>query len=126
MYYLTIENNFSSAHQLRGYKGKCENLHGHNWRVILTVKGEKLNDIGILIDFHDMKKILKTAIDDLDHININEHPGFTAQNPSSENIARYLFEKISELLLDGGNADIVTEEVTVYESDTSRCTYRPS
>ena len=125
MFYLTIEDHFSSAHQLRGYKGKCENLHGHNWRVILTVKGETLNDIGILIDFHDMKSVLKEALGDLDHVNVNEHPAFLTQNPSSENLARYLFGKVSALLSGRGFADIITDEVTVYESETSRCTYRP-
>ena len=124
MFFLTIEDHFSSAHQLRGYKGKCENLHGHNWRVVLTVKGEKLNDIGILIDFHDMKAVLKEALADLDHVNINEHPAFTAQNPSSENLARYIFEKVGALLSGRGFADIMMDEVTVYESETSRCTYR--
>ena len=124
MFHLTIEDHFSSAHQLRGYKGKCENLHGHNWKVILTVKGEKLNGIGILIDFHDMKAVLKEALADLDHVNINEHPSFTAQNPSSENLARYIFEKVGALLSGRGFADIMMDEVTVYESETSRCTYR--
>ena len=124
MFHLTIEDHFSSAHQLRGYKGKCENLHGHNWKVILTVKGEKLNSIGILIDFHDMKAVLKEALADLDHVNINEHPSFTAQNPSSENLARYIFEKVGALLSGRGFADIMMDEVTVYESETSRCTYR--
>ena len=124
MFHLTIEDHFSSAHQLRGYKGKCENLHGHNWKVILTVKGDKLNGIGILIDFHDMKAVLKEALADLDHVNINEHPSFTAQNPSSENLARYIFEKVGALLSGRGFADIMMDEVTVYESETSRCTYR--
>jgi 6-pyruvoyltetrahydropterin/6-carboxytetrahydropterin synthase len=126
MYYLTIEDHFSSAHQLRGYKGKCENLHGHNWKVILTLRGEALNDIGILIDFHDMKAILKDALSGLDHVNINEHPAFTVHNPSSENIAKYLFDKISALLSSKDFADISTDAVTVYESETSRCTYKLS
>ncbi|MGL4368209.1 MAG: 6-carboxytetrahydropterin synthase QueD [Spirochaetota bacterium] len=126
MYYLTIENHFSSAHQLRGYKGKCENLHGHNWRVILTVRGGKLNSIGILIDFHDLKDLLKNVLSDLDHVNVNEHPAFIDQNPSSENLSRYIFEKISALLTEKGFADIITDAVTVYESDTARCTYRIS
>jgi 6-pyruvoyltetrahydropterin/6-carboxytetrahydropterin synthase len=125
MFYLTIEDHFSSAHQLRGYKGKCENLHGHNWRVILTVRGEALNDIGILIDFHDMKSVLKQALSDLDHVNVNEHPAFLTQNPSSENLSRYVFERIGALLSERGFADIITDEVTVFESETSRCTYRP-
>ena len=124
MFFLTIEDHFSSAHQLRGYKGKCENLHGHNWRVILTVKGEKLNDIGILIDFHDLKSVLKEALADLDHVNVNEHPSFLVQNPSSENLARYIYERVRALLSAGGFADIDMDEVTVYESETSRCTYR--
>ena len=124
MYYLTVENHFSSAHQLRGYRGKCENLHGHNWRVELTVRGENLNDIGILMDFHDLKDILREAVSDLDHVNINDHPSFTEKNPSSELLAKYIFEKVSDLLTAGNFADILTDSVTVYESDTTRCLYR--
>jgi len=124
MYYLTIEDHFSSAHQLREYKGKCENLHGHNWKVILTVKGETLNSIGILIDFNDLKKFTKEITNSLDHINLNEYPPFDRENPSSENIARHIFTRISALLKANGFADIETDSVTVYESETSRCTYR--
>jgi 6-pyruvoyltetrahydropterin/6-carboxytetrahydropterin synthase len=126
MYYLTIEDHFSSAHQLRGYKGKCENLHGHNWRVVLTVRGEKLNDIGILIDFHDLKKYLKIIMNDLDHINLNDLAPFDRVNPSSENISSWIFSRISVLLKENGFTDIIADAVTVYESDTSRCTYRES
>ncbi len=126
MYYLTIEDHFSSAHQLRGYKGKCENLHGHNWRVVLTVRGEKLNDIGILIDFHDLKKYLKIIMNDLDHINLNDLVPFDRVNPSSENISSWIFSRISVLLKENGFTDIIADAVTVYESDTSRCTYRES
>jgi 6-pyruvoyltetrahydropterin/6-carboxytetrahydropterin synthase len=124
MYYLTVEGNFSSAHQLREYKGKCENLHGHNWKIILTVRGEKLNSLGILVDFHDLKAMLKQILDSLDHINLNEHPSFLKQNPSSENIAHYIFKEISALSAERGLADIYTDSVTVYESETSRCTYK--
>ena len=126
MYYLTVEGNFSSAHQLREYKGKCENLHGHNWKIILTVRGEKLNSLGILVDFHDLKAMLKQIIDSLDHINLNEHSAFQKENPSSENIARYIFEEVSALSSARGLADIYTDSVTVYESETSRCTYQES
>jgi 6-pyruvoyltetrahydropterin/6-carboxytetrahydropterin synthase len=123
MYSLTIEGNFSSAHQLRGYKGKCENLHGHNWKVVLTVKGEKLNGIGILIDFHELKDILKESLAGLDHICINEHPAFLIENPSSENISCYIFRDISQRLHNGGHHHVVVESLTVYESETARCTY---
>lgn len=124
MYYLTIEDHISSAHQLREYKGKCENLHGHNWRIVLTVKGTTLNSIGLLIDYHDLKTVLKKALADLDHVNINEHAHFTAVNPSSENLARYIFETVQVLLSGQNSADVITDEVTVYESDTNRCSYR--
>jgi 6-pyruvoyltetrahydropterin/6-carboxytetrahydropterin synthase len=126
MYYLTVEGNFSSAHQLRGYKGKCENLHGHNWKVILTVRGEKLNSIGILVDFNELKAMLRQILDSLDHINLNDHNLFQKENPSSENIARRIFQEISALSAARGLADIYTDSVTVYESGTSRCTYKES
>ena len=123
MFLLTVEDTFASAHQLRGYKGKCENIHGHNWKVVLTVKGKKLNDIGLLIDFHDLKKILKDILTDLDHKNINEVPPFNEINPSSENIAQYIYNEIDKVLIKNYNG-INTEAVTVWESTTSRCTYK--
>jgi len=122
MYKLTIEDSFASAHQLRGYEGKCENLHGHNWKVVLNVKGEKLNNIGLLIDFKELKTILKNILNLLDHKNINELAPFTEINPSSENIARFIFHSSSKELLQI-NQDIEVDSVTVWESDTSRCTY---
>lgn len=125
MYELTIEGNFASAHQLRGYKGKCENLHGHNWRVELTVSGSELNDIGLLIDFHDLKRILNEVLDRLDHKNINDVKPFNRENPSSENIARFIALEI-EILLNDEAPDIQIASVIVWESATSRCRYVPS
>jgi 6-pyruvoyltetrahydropterin/6-carboxytetrahydropterin synthase len=125
MYILTVEDNFSSAHQLREYKGKCENLHGHNWKVIVSIKGEKLNSIGLLIDFKDLKTMLKEILTDIDHININDVAPFDKINPSSENIARYISERLSTMIIDNEEG-IEVESVTVWESDTSRCTYIPS
>jgi 6-pyruvoyltetrahydropterin/6-carboxytetrahydropterin synthase len=124
MYYLTTEDYISSAHQLRGYKGKCENLHGHNWRIILTIKGEKLNDIGLLIDFHEMKDILKKILTRLDHTNINDLDYFKEHNPSSENMASYLFNEASEELKSLNYNEIEVDCITVYESESCRCTYR--
>jgi len=86
MYILTVEDSFAAAHQLNGYMGKCENLHGHNWKIELEVAGHVLNDIGLLIDFHDLKDILKSVLADLDHVNLNETELFSTINPSSENI----------------------------------------
>ncbi len=122
MYELTIEGSFASAHQLRGYKGKCENLHGHNWKVELSVEGKALNDIGLLIDFHELKRILGEVLVRLDHKNINEIPPFNRENPSSENIARYIALE-TEILLNDDHPEVTVSHVTVWESGTSRCKY---
>lgn len=124
MYLLTVEDHFASAHQLRGYKGKCENIHGHNWRVVLNVRGERLNDIGLLIDFNDLKAVLKKVTGYLDHKNLNEVEPFDKVNPSSENIAEYIAIEVQRGLNDI-NRDVYVESVTVWESETSRCTYSP-
>lgn len=124
MYILTVEDTFASAHQLRGYKGKCENIHGHNWKVVLKIKGSKLNNIGLLIDFHDLKDILKSITGLLDHKNINEVPPFDEINPSSELIAKFICGKTAEELKKHGD-HIQVDSVTVWESATSRCTYVP-
>jgi 6-pyruvoyltetrahydropterin/6-carboxytetrahydropterin synthase len=122
MYILTVEDKFSSAHQLRGYKGKCENIHGHNWKVVLSVKGEILNNIGLLIDFTDLKSMLKKVTEMLDHKNINEVPPFEELNPSSENIAKFISDIIQSELTKSFDG-IIVDSVTVWESDTSRCCY---
>jgi 6-pyruvoyltetrahydropterin/6-carboxytetrahydropterin synthase len=124
MYILTVEDSFASAHQLRGYSGKCENLHGHNWKVVASVKGETLNETGLLVDFGELKKILRTIIGELDHRNLNEHPGFISANPSSENIAAYIARRF-DIELASFPAPVILESLTVWESDTSRCTYIP-
>ena len=124
MYILTVEDHFASAHQLRGYKGKCENIHGHNWKVVLNVRGEKLNELGLLIDFQDLKAILKKITAYLDHRNINEIEPFDRINPSSENIAVFVAEEAQKEIL-SVNKDLFVESVTVWESDTSRCTFYP-
>ncbi|HPB80632.1 MAG TPA: 6-carboxytetrahydropterin synthase QueD [Spirochaetota bacterium] len=125
MYILTIEESFAAAHQLRGYKGKCENLHGHNWKVVLSVKGSVLNDIGLLVDFGDLKAMLRETLAELDHHNLNEVTSFMKHNPSSENIARYISDRISEKLSGSQTAPAIIDSVTVWESATSRCTYIP-
>ncbi len=126
MYVLTVEETFASAHQLRGYRGKCENLHGHNWKVILSIRGEELNDIGLLVDFGDLKTALRGIIQELDHKNLNDLEYFSRNNPSSENIARYISDEFSKRLPALSPFPLNIESVTVWESNTSRCTYIPS
>lgn len=119
MFYLQVEDDFASAHQLREYKGKCENLHGHNWRVLIRVKGEQLDKTGMLMDFGILKKLLKDTLDQLDHKFLNETPPFDAINPTSENIARHLYEEIGKRLPDG----VVPHAVTVWESEKCAATF---
>jgi len=120
MYELMIESQFASAHQLRGYKGKCEALHGHNWRVQVTVSSDRLNDIGIVMDFHDLKEKVNDVVSSLDHSFLNELFPFTEKNPTSENIAKWIYESLRKKI-EKGQCDI--SSVTVWESETASATY---
>lgn len=120
MYELTIETGFAAAHQLRGYQGSCENLHGHNWRVQINVLAERLNEIDIAIDFHDLKRLAKEVITPLDHAFLNDVFPFTEKNPSSENIAKWIFDSMRKKVNDG---NIRVAAVTVWESDTASASY---
>jgi 6-pyruvoyltetrahydropterin/6-carboxytetrahydropterin synthase len=120
MYELSVEVSFSAAHQLRGYKGKCENLHGHNWKVQVSIMAETLNDIDLAIDFHDLKKIAREVIAPLDHAYLNEIFPFTEKNPSSENIAKWIFDCMKKKITD---ENINISAVTVWESDTASASY---
>ena len=121
MYKLMIETSFASAHQLRGYKGKCENLHGHNWKVQAYVTADKLNEIDIAIDFHDLKKTVNEIVAQFDHKFLNDIFPFTEKNPSSENIARWIFDSLKKGLASYEN--IKVSAVTVWESETASATY---
>lgn len=120
MYELMIESQFASAHQLRGYKGKCEELHGHNWRAQVTVSSDKLNDIGIVVDFHELKETVNEVVLSLDHTFLNELFPFTEKNPSSENIARWIYESVKKKI---GEDHYSVSSVTVWESETASATY---
>jgi 6-pyruvoyltetrahydropterin/6-carboxytetrahydropterin synthase len=120
MFDLVIEAQFSAAHQLRGYKGKCEELHGHNWRVQVTVASDKLNDIGMVIDFHELKDITGEVISSLDHTFLNEVFPFTEINPSSENVAKWIYESTKKKI---ENRNCNMSSVTVWENETSSATY---
>lgn len=122
MYELTVLGRFAAAHQLREYKGRCENLHGHNWKVEATVTAGLLNEIGLAIDFKVMKQALKEILNELDHVFLNDLPAFREQNPSSEIISRWIFERLSERLNDG---NIRVSKVTTWESEDACATYAP-
>lgn len=120
MYELTIETGFASAHQLRGYKGKCEKLHGHNWKVQVSVTAERLNEIDLAIDFHDLKRITNEVVSPLDHAFLNDIFPFTEKNPSSENVAKWIYESMKKKINDD---NIRISAVTVWESDTASASY---
>ncbi|MGD8389461.1 MAG: 6-carboxytetrahydropterin synthase QueD [Desulfobacteraceae bacterium] len=120
MYELKILTQFSAAHQLREHGGKCEQMHGHNWKVEVYVRGEDLDENGLLIDFHDVKAAAAEVIEGLDHKYLNEVPPFDHANPSSENIARHIFESLGRRL---NNARVIVSRVTAWESDTACASY---
>lgn len=123
MYELKVISGFSSAHALRGYNGKCENIHGHNWQVELVVSSGRLNQTGMVIDFKDLKRYLNETMDVLDHKFINDTPFFEKSNPSAENIAKFIFEAVEKKLTDENIEDVVVKTVNVYETPTSMASY---
>ena len=117
-----IERNFSSAHQLRGYKGKCENLHGHNYKIEIYARGRELDNIGLLVDFGELKAAADEVVQYLDHRNINELPPFDVElNPSAENLARYILERIASRV---GDERVKIYKVRCFETPTSVATYQ--
>jgi 6-pyruvoyltetrahydropterin/6-carboxytetrahydropterin synthase len=122
MFEVMIERNFSSAHQLRGYKGKCENLHGHNYKIEIFARGRELDHIGLLVDFGELKIAADDIVQYLDHRNINELPPFDAElNPSAENLARYILERVAARV---GDERVQVYKVRCYETPTSVATYQ--
>ena len=126
MYEVSVEAGFAAAHQLRNYRGKCENLHGHNYKVQVTVEGEELNHIGLLADFTELKAALREITEFLDHKFLNELEPFTEINPSAENVAWYICDRLQKSL-DSGSSEVAIQiaAVKVWETDTSTATYRP-
>jgi 6-pyruvoyltetrahydropterin/6-carboxytetrahydropterin synthase len=120
MYELKIITQFGAAHRLKETGGECENLHGHNWKVEVCVKGERLDRNGLLIDFKVLKNMTKEIIDRLDHKFLNELTWFTEMNPTSENISKLIFELLSQKI---NNENINVSRVTTWESDTACATY---
>jgi len=120
MYELRVITQFAAAHQLRMVRGECEKLHGHNWRIEVSLTGDKLNDAGLLLDFREVKDATDGILEELDHSFLNELPQFKDQSPSSENIAVYVFERLSSKL---NNNRIRVSKVTAWESDSAGASY---
>lgn len=120
MYSVRIEDTFAAAHFLARYHGKCERIHGHNYRVRVTARGAGLDDGGMLVDFTLLKETLRKITSELDHSSLNDHPAFADGSPSAERIARHVYERMREML-----PSVAFSLVEVFETDTNLATYSP-
>jgi 6-pyruvoyltetrahydropterin/6-carboxytetrahydropterin synthase len=123
MFEITVEAGFSSGHYLRNYKGKCENPHGHNYRVLVTLAGTELDEAGLLVDFKLLKTLLRPVVDRLDHQMINDLEPFTELNPSAENLAHYFYQQTAHELEELTHGRVRIKDCTLFETDTSFARY---
>jgi 6-pyruvoyltetrahydropterin/6-carboxytetrahydropterin synthase len=123
MYEVTVEDSFAAGHYLRNYKGKCENPHGHNYKIRVTLAGADLDKAGLLLDFKDLKDVMKTTIERLDHQMINDIEPFTVINPSAENLAKYFYDETNIRLSKNTNGRVRVKDVTVFETDVTTARY---
>ena len=126
MYEISAKFSISSAHFLRGYEGKCKNLHGHNWKITVRLSGEKLKSNGMLVDFGELKKLMKNVEEELDHKCLNDVEIFKTKNPTAENIAEYIYSRMSRLLVESGNGHAAVESVSIFETENCEAVYKPS
>jgi 6-pyruvoyltetrahydropterin/6-carboxytetrahydropterin synthase len=122
MFQVNVEESFSAGHALRGYKGKCENPHGHNYKVRITIVGPELDSIGLLYDFTHVKRVMREIIGAVDHVYLNDKPPFDVTNPSAENLAKYFFDETARQLSAAPNGARISQ-VTIWETDTTSATY---
>jgi 6-pyruvoyltetrahydropterin/6-carboxytetrahydropterin synthase len=123
MYEITVEREFSSGHYLRNYHGRCENPHGHNYKVCITLAGAELDEAGLLLDFKLLKQVMRPVIDRIDHQMLNDLEPFTTVNPSAENIARYFYDQTNSQLAAMTNGRVRVKDCTIWETSTSSATY---
>jgi 6-pyruvoyltetrahydropterin/6-carboxytetrahydropterin synthase len=121
MFELTIKTEFAAAHRLREYEGACENLHGHNYKIDVALCGERLNELGLLIDFKEVKAALAEVAGRLDHVCLNDVEPFDQTNPTAENMAKHLCEELAARMPEA----VAVKSVTVWESDRYAATYVP-
>jgi 6-pyruvoyltetrahydropterin/6-carboxytetrahydropterin synthase len=120
MFEISVYSHFSGAHRLRYLHGKCEELHGHNWKVEASVVSGRLNKEGVVIDFKILKEKVEKVLKSLDHSYLNDHPYFSGKEPSSENIAKYIFDKLKGELK---GHPVTLKRVTAWESEAACATY---
>ena len=123
MFEVSVEDTFAAGHALRGYRGKCENPHGHNYKVQITLAGETLDNIGLLYDFKDLKAAMGEVVDRLDHQYLNDIAPFNEQNPSAENMARYFYKECTARLATATGGRVRVKLVKIWETDTTTATY---
>jgi 6-pyruvoyltetrahydropterin/6-carboxytetrahydropterin synthase len=123
MFEVTVEETFAAGHFLRNYKGKCENPHGHNYKVLVTLQGKELDKAGLLLDFKDLKVVMKSVVERLDHQMINDIKPFDEVNPSAENLARYFYQETNLKLRSVTEGRVSVKMVTMFETDTTNATY---
>ena len=123
MFEVTIEETFAAGHALRNYRGKCENVHGHNYRAEVTLRGAELDAIGLLVDFVELKKVVHAVLDRMDHQWLNDLPPFDALNPSAENMAKYIYDEVSAALRTKEGVRVAA--VRLWETDTASAAYFP-
>jgi 6-pyruvoyltetrahydropterin/6-carboxytetrahydropterin synthase len=124
MYQVFVDESFSAGHALRNYHGKCENPHGHNYKVRVTLEGPELDSTGLLYDFVHLKQILHGVIGSLDHKYLNDQAPFDQLNPSAENIAKHLYDETSKQMRSVPNGARI-RSITVWETDVTAATYAP-
>jgi 6-pyruvoyltetrahydropterin/6-carboxytetrahydropterin synthase len=123
MYELKVTSHFAAAHNLREFYGRCENLHGHNWFVEAVVRAKELDGIGLAMDFGLIKKNLNDVLDKLDHQYLNEKEEFKIQNPSSENIARFIYDRLAPTVTEASGGRASLHSVSAWESDNACAKY---
>ncbi len=123
MFEVSVEDSFAAGHALRGYRGKCENPHGHNYKVRITLAGESLDQLGLLYDFKDLKTVMNEIIERLDHQFLNDIEPFRRLNPSAENMARYFYQEMNQRLQASTDGRVRVIRVKLWETDTTTATY---
>ncbi|VAX36509.1 6-carboxy-5,6,7,8-tetrahydropterin synthase [hydrothermal vent metagenome] len=118
MFELSIRGDIAAAHFLRKYEGKCKNLHGHTWQIEVFIMGDQLDEVGMVVDFRILKKKLKVFLGTIDHICLNDLPYFQKVNPTTENLAKYIYENFSREV-----APLKVSKVKAWESDVTCVTY---
>jgi 6-pyruvoyltetrahydropterin/6-carboxytetrahydropterin synthase len=124
MFQVSVDETFSAGHALRGYKGKCENVHGHNYRVRIILEGPGLDHIGLLYDFTQLKRVIRHIVAGVDHKFLNDQAPFDTINPSAENLAKFFYDETARQMNELPQGAHIAR-VTIWETDTTSATYWP-